>query len=67
MLHRMFGGLLKSSCDFWPRNSNIHRSTQKSTMRPGTVWQARVNKAWRFYFTITDDIYRIEDVTPHPK
>ena len=31
------------------------------------LWQARVNKAWRFYFTITDDIYRIEDVTPHPK
>ncbi|MGA2185214.1 MAG: hypothetical protein ABSH47_19520 [Bryobacteraceae bacterium] len=31
------------------------------------LWQARVNKDWRFYFTITDDIYRIEDVIPHPK
>jgi mRNA-degrading endonuclease RelE of RelBE toxin-antitoxin system len=30
-------------------------------------WQARVNKDWRFYFTITDDTYRIEDVMPHPK
>ena len=31
------------------------------------LWQARVNKAWRFYFTISDDTYRIEDVIPHPK
>ena len=30
-------------------------------------WQARVNKAWRFYFTISNDTYRIEDVIPHPK
>jgi mRNA-degrading endonuclease RelE of RelBE toxin-antitoxin system len=31
------------------------------------LWQARVNKSWRFYFTISDDVYRIEDVIPHPK
>lgn len=31
------------------------------------LWQARVNRDWRFYFTITDDKYRIEDVIPHPK
>ena len=31
------------------------------------LWQARVNKAWRFYFTITDNTYHIEDVIPHPK
>lgn len=31
------------------------------------VWQARVNKAWRFYFTISKDVYRIENVIPHPK
>jgi plasmid maintenance system killer protein len=31
------------------------------------IWQARVNENWRFYFTITDDIYRIEKVIPHPK
>lgn len=30
-------------------------------------WQARVNRDWRFYFTITDDTYRIEKVIPHPK
>jgi hypothetical protein len=31
------------------------------------IWQARVNKDWRFYFTIAGDAYRIEDVIPHPK
>jgi mRNA interferase RelE/StbE len=31
------------------------------------LWQARVNKSWRFFFTITNDTYRIEDVIPHPK
>ena len=31
------------------------------------LWQARVNKGWRFYFTITDDKYRIESIVPHPK
>ena len=31
------------------------------------LWQARVNKDWRFYLTITDDTYRIEKVIPHPK
>jgi plasmid maintenance system killer protein len=31
------------------------------------IWQARVNKGWRFYFKITDDAYVIRDVVPHPK
>ncbi|MGH9430944.1 MAG: hypothetical protein ACRD3T_05320 [Terriglobia bacterium] len=31
------------------------------------LWQARVNRDWRFYFTIIDDTYRIEDIIPHPK
>jgi mRNA-degrading endonuclease RelE of RelBE toxin-antitoxin system len=31
------------------------------------VWQARVNRAWRFYFTIKDDTYIITNVIPHPK
>jgi hypothetical protein len=28
------------------------------------LWQARVNKGWRFYFKITDDTYRIENHPP---
>jgi mRNA-degrading endonuclease RelE of RelBE toxin-antitoxin system len=31
------------------------------------TWQGRVNRDWRFYFTIAGDTYRIEDVIPHPK
>ena len=30
-------------------------------------WQARVNKYWRFYFTIVDDTYHIIKLIPHPK
>ena len=31
------------------------------------LWQERVNRDWRFYFTIDSDVYWIEDVIPHPK
>jgi mRNA interferase RelE/StbE len=31
------------------------------------LWQGRVNRDWRFYFTIAKDVYLIEDITPHPK
>ena len=30
-------------------------------------WQARVNNDWRFYFTITGNTYRIDNIIPHPK
>jgi plasmid maintenance system killer protein len=31
------------------------------------IWQARVNRDWRFYFRIEGDAYRILRVIPHPK
>lgn len=31
------------------------------------LWQGRVNRDWRFYFTIEGDTYRIHNITPHPK
>jgi mRNA-degrading endonuclease RelE of RelBE toxin-antitoxin system len=31
------------------------------------LWQARVNRNWRFYFTIEGEEYRLHDVRPHPK
>ena len=31
------------------------------------IWQARVNKDWRFYFVIQDDIYYLVDIIRHPK
>ena len=31
------------------------------------IWQARINRDWRFYFTSAGDTYIIEDIIPHPK
>ena len=31
------------------------------------IWQARVNRGWRFYFKIDDDTCLITDVMPHSK
>ncbi len=31
------------------------------------IWQARVNRDWRFYFDIAGDTYLIRDIIPHPK
>jgi mRNA-degrading endonuclease RelE of RelBE toxin-antitoxin system len=31
------------------------------------LWQARVNRDWRFYFNISGDTYIIRDLIPHPK
>jgi hypothetical protein len=31
------------------------------------IWQARVNRGWRFYFMIVDDRYYLLDMMAHPK
>ena len=31
------------------------------------LWQARVNRDWRFYFIISSNTYIVLDVIPHPK
>ena len=31
------------------------------------LWQARVNRTWRFYFTIEGQEYHLHDMKPHPK
>jgi plasmid maintenance system killer protein len=31
------------------------------------IWQARVNRNWRFYFTIENDTYTIHKLIPQPK
>jgi mRNA interferase RelE/StbE len=30
------------------------------------IWQARVTRGWRFYFTVEGDVYRLHDITTHP-
>lgn len=31
------------------------------------LWQGRVTRDWRFYFTIEADTYDIVSIVPHPK
>lgn len=31
------------------------------------IWQARVTRDWRFYFTISNDTYYLVDMMSHPK
>ncbi len=31
------------------------------------IWQARVTRAWRFYFTIEGDTYHLHTMIQHPK
>lgn len=31
------------------------------------IWQARVNRSWRFYFIIQGDSYLLLDIMSHPK
>lgn len=31
------------------------------------VWQARVTKSWRFYFSIQGDTYHLVNIMSHPK
>jgi hypothetical protein len=31
------------------------------------IWQARVTRDWRFYFTIEGDTYHLLDIVSHPK
>jgi mRNA interferase RelE/StbE len=31
------------------------------------IWQARVNRDWRFYFVIYGDTYHLIDIMAHPK
>jgi mRNA interferase RelE/StbE len=31
------------------------------------IWQASVNRDWRFYFSIQGDECRLHEIIPHPK
>jgi plasmid maintenance system killer protein len=46
------------------RHPSLHA---KKYDEAGDLWQARVNRDWRFYFRIEGDTYVITDVIPHPK
>jgi len=48
---------------------NLHHPSLRGKKFGGAedLWQARVNKDWRFYFLIQGDVYYLVDIIPHPK
>jgi hypothetical protein len=48
--------------------SNLHHPSLRSKKYEGAddLWQARVNRDWRFYFRIIGDKYCMVDITAHP-
>jgi mRNA interferase RelE/StbE len=48
---------------------NLHHPSlrAKKYSEANNLWQARVNRDWRFYFVIQDEAYIITSIIPHPK
>jgi len=48
---------------------NLHHPSLRAKKYGGTedIWQARVNRDWRFYFKIVGDTYLITEIISHPK
>lgn len=45
-----------------------HPSLRAKKYDPSTgIWQARVTRGWRFYFTIEGDAYHLHEIKSHPK
>ena len=49
------------------RNLNHPSLRAKKYDKATNLWQARVNRDWRFYFLIQDATYLIVAIIPHPK
>ena len=47
-----------------PRHPSLR--TKKYDEASG-LWQARINRDWRFFFTMEGDTYHLSEMTPHPK
>jgi len=48
---------------------NLHHPSLRAKKYGGAqdLWQARINRDWRFYFRIAGDVYLILNIIPHPK
>ena len=49
--------------------TNLHHPSLRAKKydEVNNLWQARVNRDWRFYFRIDGDLYTIVTIVPHPK
>jgi len=58
---------------FWKQSEllllNLRHPSLRAKKYEGSdqLWQARVTREWRFYFTIDRDAYNLVDITAHPK
>ena len=49
--------------------ADLHHPSLRAKKYKGAtdLWQARVNRDWRFYFTIESDLCTIVSIVAHPK
>ena len=47
-----------------PRHPSLRAKKFNKTIN---LWQARVTRSWRFYFTIEDHTYYLHSLREHPK
>jgi plasmid maintenance system killer protein len=58
---------------FWKQSRFLLNALRHPSLRAKKVdetrdiWQARVNRDWRFFFKILGNDYYLLDITPHPK
>ena len=58
---------------FWKQSELLLLNTRHPSLRAkkyegvDALWQARVTRDWRFYFTVDRDAYNLIDITAHPK
>jgi len=57
--NKQFDFLLKDSRH---KSLNIKKYNKKLE-----IWQGRINKSWRFYFHIINDVYYVFELRNHPK
>jgi hypothetical protein len=48
-------------------SANLRHPSLRAKKYDDDVWQARVNRDWRFYFIIDGQTYTFLDLIPHPK
>lgn len=48
--------------DFRHKSLNVKKYDKKLD-----IWQGRINKSWRFYFYIINDLYFVFKIRNHPK
>jgi len=57
----------KKQVQFLLQNLQYPSLRAKKYDEANNIWQARVTRDWRFYFTIEGDTYKLHDITTHPK